>query len=120
MFGRTQAHEYCLSVRGSRIDLPFGPDVAVFKVLDKMFALLSLEGEPARLSLKCDPFLGEDLARRFPAVRPGYHLNKRHWITIDLDGSLEEQLIRELILASLDLVVRGLSRAERQKWEDTP
>ncbi len=117
MFGRQEAHDFCAGLKGSVAEMPFGPDVLVFKVRGKVFALLSLEGEPADLSLKCDPGLAEDLRQRFSAITPGYHLNKRHWNTLALDGSLDEDLIRELILASLDLVVRGLSRQERQSWE---
>ena len=79
---------YCGGRTGAVEDYPFGDDVAVFKVGGRVFALCSLAGRPGSVSLKCDPTLAEALRDRYPAVRPGYHLNKRHWNTIELDGSV--------------------------------
>jgi predicted DNA-binding protein (MmcQ/YjbR family) len=87
----------------------------VFKVAGKMFALSRLGAEPPlRVSLKCEPLLAEQLREVHPAVLPGYHLNKRHWNTVVLDGSLPEQMVCEMIEDSYDLVVSSLSAARRR------
>jgi predicted DNA-binding protein (MmcQ/YjbR family) len=96
---------YCLSFRGSLETFPFGPETSVFKVADKMFALSQLARRPLRISLKCEPELAEQLREAHPAVLPGYHLNKRHWNTVIIDGSLPEQMIKDMIEDSYDLVV---------------
>ena len=80
----------------------------MFKVAGKMFALSALERDAARVSVKCEPELAVGLRASYPAIRPGYHLNKRHWNTITLDGSLPDQLVRDLIEDSYDLVVSAL------------
>ena len=80
----------CGAKPGSAEDYPFGDDVAVFKVGGRVFAICALAGHPGSVSLKCDPTLAEALRDRYPAVRPGYHLNKRHWNTIELDGSVPD------------------------------
>jgi predicted DNA-binding protein (MmcQ/YjbR family) len=89
--------EYCLSFPGSLETFPFGPETSVFKVTDKMFALSQLARRPLRISLKCEPELAEQLREAHPAVLPGYHLNKRHWNTVIIDGSLPEQMIEDMI-----------------------
>ena len=78
----------CADKPGSTENYPFGDDVAVFKVAGKMFALVSLDAPQGSASLKCDPGLAVVLRNRFPAVTPGYHLSKRHWNTVELDGSV--------------------------------
>lgn len=83
---------------------PFGPATAVFKVCGKMFAAVSVSDEPGRLTLKCDPDYATFLVQQFEAISPGYHMNKRHWVTITLDPTVSEDLIEELILGSYDLV----------------
>jgi predicted DNA-binding protein (MmcQ/YjbR family) len=110
---RDQVIEACLAKPGSAEDYPFGDEVAVFKVGGKMFALVSLAESPASVSLKCDPGLAAGLRQKYPAVTPGYHLNKRHWNTITLDGSVPEEELLDLIGHSYQLVVAGLPRAER-------
>lgn len=94
---------------------PFDPVTLVMKVGGKMFALVSTTETPVQLSLKVEPDFGEALRASFPAIQPGYHLNKRHWITLTLDGSLEPELVQELIDGSYRLVVRGLPRAMRER-----
>jgi predicted DNA-binding protein (MmcQ/YjbR family) len=101
---RTAALEVCARQDGAERTYPFGPEVAVFKVAGKIFALVGLERTPADISLKCEPEHGELLRAEHAAIVPGYHLNKRHWITITLDGSLPPTLIDELIEDSFDLV----------------
>ena len=83
----------------------------MFKVAGKMFALSALDRAPLEVSVKCEPELAVAAARSYPAIRPGYHLNKRHWNTITLDGSLPDQLVRDLIEDSYDLVVSALPSA---------
>ena len=99
---------------GSVEDYPFGDDVAVFKVGGRVFALCALSGQPGSVSLKCDPTLAEALRERYPAVTPGYHLNKRHWNTIELDGSVPGDELAELVDHSWELVVAKLPRRERE------
>jgi predicted DNA-binding protein (MmcQ/YjbR family) len=103
----------CLALAGTVEDFPFGPEASVFKVAGKMFAISPLDAEPLTVSLKCDPELALSLRAAHPAITPGYHLNKRHWNTVTLDGSLSEQMVLELIEDSYDLVVKSLTRAQR-------
>jgi len=105
--------DVCSRLRGAVEDYPFGDEVAVFKVEGKMFALVSLTGEPGSMTLKCDPEWALELRARHEAVRPGYHTNKRHWNTVDLDGTVDDDDLREMIDHSYELVVRGLPRQDR-------
>jgi predicted DNA-binding protein (MmcQ/YjbR family) len=105
---------WCLRQPGAIEDFPFGPEHAVFKVAGKMFALSALDRAPLEVSVKCEPELAVGLRGSYPAIRPGYHLNKRHWNTITLDGSLPDQLVRDLIEDSYDLVVSGLPKRVRE------
>jgi predicted DNA-binding protein (MmcQ/YjbR family) len=106
--------DLCLTFRGSEETFPFGFETSVFKVAGKMFALSRLAGDPLRVSLKCEPALAEQLRAAHPAITGGYHLNKRHWNTVMLDGSLPDQMIEELVEDSYDLVVSSLSHARRR------
>jgi predicted DNA-binding protein (MmcQ/YjbR family) len=106
--------DYCLALTGVSETFPFGPKVSVFKVAGKMFALSILDEVPLRVSLKCEPELAEQLRASHAAVLPGYHLNKRHWNTVIIDGSLTDQMIKDMIEDSYDLVVSKLPRAQRQ------
>jgi predicted DNA-binding protein (MmcQ/YjbR family) len=90
----------------------------VFKVAGKMFALSSLDARPLEVSVKCDPELAGDLRATYDAIRPGYHLNKRHWNTITLDGSIPDETLVQLLEDSYDLVVAGLPRAQREALGD--
>lgn len=94
---------------------PFDPVTLVAKVGGKMFALLGRRDAPLRLSLKCDPLRSEQLRATYAAIEPGYYLNKRHWITLNLDGSLDPALVDELLVDSYRLVVQGLPRAARER-----
>jgi predicted DNA-binding protein (MmcQ/YjbR family) len=100
----------CLGHAGAIEDRPFGPNTSVFKVAGKMFALSALEGHPLEVSLKCEPELAEGLRGGYAAIRPGYHLNKRHWNTVTLDGTVPDDLVRDLIEDSYDLVVSALPK----------
>jgi len=99
--------EYLLSMPNARLDYPFGEDVAVYKVGDKMFALVSEKSSPVRLSLKCDPLLSKTLRERYESVMPGYHLNKKHWNTLVLTGQLSWEEVQDLIRHSYILVTGG-------------
>jgi predicted DNA-binding protein (MmcQ/YjbR family) len=105
----------CLGHAGAIEDFPFGPETSVFKVASKMFALSALDRTPLEVSLKCEPELAASLRRSYPAIRPGYHLNKRHWNTVTLDGSLSDQFLRDLVEDSYDLVVSALPKRVREQ-----
>jgi predicted DNA-binding protein (MmcQ/YjbR family) len=95
---------FCLELPGAREEFPFSPGVSVFKVGSKMFALSMLAREPLQVSVKCEPALGEALRADYEAVEPGWHLNKRHWLTITVGGDLPDRQVRDLIEDSYDLV----------------
>lgn len=105
---------HLLSHPGGTEDYPFGPDAMVFKVMGKMYALLAWEEDPLRITLKCDPDDAMALRDQYPAVEPGYYMNKQHWNTVVLDGSLPDDLISQMIDQSYQLVVKGLKRADRE------
>ena len=110
-----QISEYCLSKKGTSEDFPFDEETLVFKVMGKMFALIPLERIPLQINLKCNPDLVIELRERYEAVQPGYHMNKNHWNTVLIDGSLSKDLILEWIDKSYDLVVSGLKKSEKEK-----
>ena len=116
--------DLCLSLRGSEETFPFGFGTSVFKIAGKIFAISRLAELPLGVSLKCEPALAEQLRAAHPAVNPGYHLNKRHWNTVTIDGSLSDTLIAEMVEDSYDLVVSRLPRAGRHAlgWrrDETP
>ncbi|MDB5175824.1 MAG: uncharacterized protein JWM81_682 [Candidatus Saccharibacteria bacterium] len=101
---RKTVEEYILSMPNARLDYPFGPDVAVYKAGDKMFALISENKDPLQLSLKCDPQLAIVLREKYDEVMPGYHLNKKHWNTLVLAGQLEWDEVKGFIQHSYQLV----------------
>ena len=110
--------QWCLAQTGAVEEFPFGPNTSVFKVAGKMFALSALEGRPLEVSVKCEPEIAVQLRGTYEAIRPGYHLNKRHWNTLTLDGSIPDKFVRDLIEDSYDRVVSGLPRRtqERLGW----
>ena len=119
MIGAAQLRDLCLGFPGSVETFPFGPETSVFKVAGKMFALSRLAERPLGISLKCEPLLAEQLRATHTAVLPGYHLNKRHWNTVIIDGSMPEQAIRDMLEDSYDLVVSmlPLSRRRALGWD---
>ncbi len=99
---------YCLSLPEAAETFPFEPAVSVFKAPGgKMFAITSAQSTPSDVSVKCDPDIGEALRAEYESIVPGYHLNKRHWITVTLGGDVPDSRIRELILDSYELVAKG-------------
>ncbi len=101
--------EYCLSKKYVTESFPFDEQTLVFKVAGKMFALSGLEHHPTTVNLKCDPERAIELRGEFDAIVPGYHMSKKHWNTITIEGNLPNNFIRELIDHSYNLVVKGMS-----------
>lgn len=106
---------YCLEKKGTTASYPFGEGVLVFKVLDKMFVLIFEEVNPLRINLKCDPEDAQALRAEHPAITGAYHMNKEHWNSLYLDGSLPRELIIELIDHSYELVVKGMKKGDRRR-----
>jgi predicted DNA-binding protein (MmcQ/YjbR family) len=112
-----ELRDLCLSFPGSEETFPFGFQTSVFKVAGKMFALSRGEAEPLQVSVKCEPLLAEQLRAAHAAIAAGYHLNKRHWNTVTIDGSLPDAMIADMVEDSYDLVVSALSQArQRGLW----
>jgi predicted DNA-binding protein (MmcQ/YjbR family) len=107
--------EYCLTKPGATEGTPFGADVLVFKVGGKMFALAALYEVPATANLKCDPDLALELRDRYEQVRPGYHMSKKHWNTVEIESGIPDAELRKMIDHSYELVVRTLSKVKREK-----
>jgi len=104
---------YCLSKKGVNETYPFDDITTVFKVGSKMFALVNKNSNPLSISLKCEPFLSQNLRREYSSIKPGYHLNKMHWNTIEIDDFIEEEKVYWLIDLSYDLVYKGLKNSEK-------
>jgi len=110
--------KYCLNKPWATEDMPFGEDVLVFRVGGKMFALVALDEVPSRVNLKCDPDLALDLRDRYEQVTPGYHMNKKHWNTVEIDGGIPITDLRKMIDHSYELVTKSLSKADRKKLKN--
>lgn len=106
--------EYCLSKAGAEETLPFGPDTLVYKVSGKAFLLTGLDGEELRFNVKCDPDKALELREEFPCVLPGWHMNKKHWNTIVVDGSVSVKQLKEWIDHSYNLVAGGQSKTKKK------
>ena len=107
--------QHCLSYPETEETVPFGPDALVYKVCGKMFALTAPDQFPSRVNLKCDPDEAMELRDQYEAVIPGYHMNKKHWNTVTLDGSIPSALISKMIDNSYRLVVQSLKKADRER-----
>jgi predicted DNA-binding protein (MmcQ/YjbR family) len=105
---------YCLSLKGVTEDFPFDESTLVFKVVGKLFCLTDLEG-PLSINVKNDPEKNIELREEYPAIKPGYHMSKIHWNTVEIDGSIPDDFIKNLIDESYDLVVMKLKKQEQQK-----
>lgn len=106
--------DYCLAKPQATEDFPFGPNVLVFKVAGKMFALVNVDNEMPSVNLKCDPERAIELREHHPEIEPGYHMNKKMWNTVLLEGSLRNDFIQELIDHSYALVVASLPKKVQQ------
>jgi predicted DNA-binding protein (MmcQ/YjbR family) len=111
--------EYCLRKPGATEDMPFGGDVLVFRVGGKMFALAPLDEVPATANLKCDPDLALELRDRYEQVRPGYHMNKRHWNTVEIESGIPDVELRKMIDHSYELVVGKLTTKRESRSRRT-
>lgn len=105
---------FCISKPAVTEEFPFGPETLVFKVAGKVFALTGLDEINFKVNLKCDPEYAEELRESYEEVKPGYHMNKKHWNTVNFEGNLPEELLRELINHSYELVVKSLSKSKRE------
>ena len=105
---------FCLGLKGATEEFPFGENTAVFKVAGKMFAATDVTAFES-VNLKCDPELAVELRERYPAVEPGYHMNKKHWNTVRTDGSVPDKLLLSWTEASYNLVVTGLPKSNKSK-----
>lgn len=103
----------CLGLNGTTETFPFNPETSVFKVGAKIFAISALDADPLKVSLKCEPEIALQLRAAHPEITAGWHLNKRHWNTVLLDGSLPDGLVHEMIEDSYDLIVSTLPRAQQ-------
>lgn len=108
---------YCLSKKGVTEETPFGPDTLVFKVMGKMFALTGLDIFEF-INLKCDPEEAALLREEYEGIRPGYHMNKQHWNSVYVDGSIPDALIYKLTDASYQLIVNSLPKKVKLEWQD--
>lgn len=112
-----ETREYCLSKKAVTESFPFDDVTLVFKVMNKMFAIMSLDGE-LRISLKCEPEKAIHLREHYAAVKPGYHLNKQLWNTISIDGSVTDMLLKEWIDDSYQLIVNSLPKKKKTELEN--
>ncbi|MDR9414649.1 MAG: MmcQ/YjbR family DNA-binding protein [Gracilimonas sp.] len=111
-------YHYCLAFPGTKEDFPFDENTLVFKVCGKMFALTDVE-DFSSINLKCDPVRAIELRTRFEEVQPGYHMNKKHWNTISMKGSLSDELIKELIDHSYELVIQKLPKKDKLRLKNS-
>lgn len=107
--------DYCLALPGVTEELPFGPDTLVFKVMGKVFLLTGLDSAEFSFNVKCDPEKAEELRSQFSDVLPGYHMNKKHWNTVQVTGSIPNELLISFVRDSYDLVVKSLTKTLKQE-----
>ncbi len=111
--------EYCINKKKVTEEFPFDSVTLVFKVLGKVFLLTGLDRQVPAINLKCDPEKAIELRMEYPAIQPGYHMNKKHWNTVELDDSLSDKLIKELIDHSYSRVVAGMSKKMQAMLDET-
>lgn len=105
--------DYCMSKKGVTETFPFDDETLVLKVGSKMFALTNINNPILEINLKCDPFMSQDLRKEYSSIRPGYHMNKTHWNTVTVDGTIPEDKLLFLIDLSYGLVYKGLKKSEQ-------
>ena len=110
-----QLRDYCLKKKGVTEEFPFGEDTLVFKVMGKMFLLTSLASQPVSMNVKCEPELAIEFRERYVAVSPAYHMNKKHWNSVEADGSIPPEEFWKMIDHSYELVVSGLPKKIRDE-----
>lgn len=109
-FTREDVFAVCAALPATTDETPFGPETSVYKVVGKVFAITNLEGEPVTVTIKADPPHAEALVREHDWIKPGYHMNKRHWVTVLLDGSVPDDLLVEIVTESHRLVAPRIRR----------
>jgi predicted DNA-binding protein (MmcQ/YjbR family) len=109
--------EYCLAKKATTEEFPFGAETLVFKVKGKMFLLVGLDNDPLQFNVKCNPDKAVELRDQYDAIQPGYHMNKKHWNTVVVDGTVPFRLLKEMIDDSYHLVVQSLPRKDREELE---
>ena len=114
-----EVREYCLQLPEVTEGFPFGEGVLVFKVAGKMFLASNLDAYPASCNLKCEPSRAVELREEYDGIKPGWHMNKKHWNTILLDGTVPSTLIEEMLDHSYELVVGSLKKADRERIRAT-
>lgn len=107
--------EYCISKKAVTEDFPFGETTLVFRVKEKIFLLVSLDANPLQFNAKCEPEKAIELREEYAAIKPGYHMNKKHWNTVIIDGSISSKLIKEMIDDSYNLIVQSLPKKLREE-----
>ena len=112
-----ELRDYCLSKKGTSEGFPFDETTLVFKVMDKIFAITDVE-DKFGVNLKCDPEKAIDLREHYPEVKPGWHMNKKHWNTVDIYRNLSDSLIKEWVDHSYDLIVASLPKKKREEWKN--
>ena len=112
-----QIRDFCINKKGVSEEFPFDEETLVFKVMGKMFALASLEKIPLQINLKCDPEKAIELREKYESVQPGYHMNKKHWNTVQFESDLDEGFLCELVDHSYDMVIKKLRKADREFLE---
>jgi predicted DNA-binding protein (MmcQ/YjbR family) len=110
--------DYCKEKEGTSLDFPYGDNIMVIKVGRKMFVLINNVNHPPKMTLKCDPDKATQLRSKYKAIKPGYHMNKKNWNTIDIDGSVPDEKMFEMIDESYELVIQTLSKSKRQKIDN--
>lgn len=113
-----ELRDYCLAKKGVEETLPFGPETLVFKVMGKAFLLTGFDYEPLQFNVKCDPEKAIELREQYSCVLPGYHMNKKHWNTVIVDGTAPEKMVKEWIDHSYELVVKGLTKNEKAQLNE--
>ena len=113
-----QFREYCLAKKGVIEELPFGPDTLVFKVMNKMFALTSLDTEDFRVNLKADPEKAIQQREEFDFIKPGYHMNKQHWNSIYVEQGIKDAYFKELVDDSYNLIVESLPKKVKEEMQN--
>ncbi len=109
---------YCISKKAVEECLPFGPETLVFKVMGKVFLLTGLDSSPLQFNVKCNPEKAIELREKYPCVQPGYHMNKKHWNTIIVDGSVSKKQLHEWITDSYNLVITGLPKTQQKNLKE--
>ncbi|MBN9303030.1 MULTISPECIES: MmcQ/YjbR family DNA-binding protein [Dysgonomonas] len=117
-----EAREACIAIKGATETFPFGEDVLVYKIMDKMYAYMALDSKDGEfwLNLKCDPEKAIELREEYTGIKPGFHSNKKYWNTIVLDSDVPDKLIKELILHSVDEVIKKLPKVKQTEYNNLP